>query len=691
MTIQVGTRGSLLARLQTDFALQHLSKLLPGCTFSVQTFDTPGDRDLTTPLPQTPGDFFTRDLDQAILDRRLDLAIHSAKDLPENPPEGVDWIWLPWYEPPEDCLVLQSGLDLPTFETLSCPRIGVSSARREAWCQATYPHARCLPVRGAIPNRLAQLDDGRYDAILTACAALNRLGLAHRIARVIPLSELAPPPGQGILAITFRRADPLLTLLRNTFVKAVRFVGAGTGNASLCTLSGAQDLADADICLYDELLDPALLDYLPKQAIRVPVGKRCAAHSVPQETICRLIADAARQGKRVVRLKGGDAGIFGRLSEEIAWLDRYGLPYCVRPGVSTLSVATTGTGRLLTCRGRAHGFTVETPRRSADAPRQVSHPRVLFMAAKVAREEARKLLAQGYAPGTFCAVVYGAGGLYERTVETTLEALSKEPSLLPETHLPGLLLVDVPPSSYHPHGVLGGLRVLLTCSSALQPRAIRLVEDWGGIPLRFPLFRLAPVANQSPDLSGFDWVVLSSPTAIRIFLERVENLRTLPRVMVCGPGSEAELRRWRLKADLLPEGDFGASGLLRAAERISWAGKRVLRMHSSKADLTLSEGLRLLGAEVEDCLLYRNEPLPNAPLPDCECLFFASRSAVEIYRARYGEGAFKGRRVVALGGPTSKALPPGINWIEGDGTLEGTIRALADRLRLEQLERLLRK
>ncbi|MDY5955343.1 MAG: hydroxymethylbilane synthase, partial [Kiritimatiellia bacterium] len=124
MTIQVGTRGSLLARLQTDFALQHLSKLLPGCTFSVQTFDTPGDRDLTTPLPQTPGDFFTRDLDQAILERRLDLAIHSAKDLPENPPEGVDWIWLPWYEPPEDCLVLQSGLDLPTFETLSCPRIG---------------------------------------------------------------------------------------------------------------------------------------------------------------------------------------------------------------------------------------------------------------------------------------------------------------------------------------------------------------------------------------------------------------------------------------------------------------------------------------------------------------------------------------------------------------------------------------
>ncbi|MDR2849079.1 MAG: hydroxymethylbilane synthase, partial [Verrucomicrobiota bacterium] len=182
--LKVGTRGSRLAVVQTQDALDKIATLFPELGFDVVTVETPGDRDLTTDLRASPGDFFTRDLDDALREGRIDWAVHSAKDLPDPPPADLDWFWLPWHEDPRDAWVLPPG---KTWAELPArPIVGVSSERREAYCKKRLPDAVMKPIRGAIPARLEQLDAGAYDALLVAGAALNRLGLSHRVAEWIP-------------------------------------------------------------------------------------------------------------------------------------------------------------------------------------------------------------------------------------------------------------------------------------------------------------------------------------------------------------------------------------------------------------------------------------------------------------------------------------------------------------------------
>ena len=295
---RVGARGSRLSLLQAEGALGHLRERT-GCAFELCAFSSPGDRDQSTDLRVSPGDFFTRDLDEALLRGEIDCAIHSAKDLPpEGLRAGLDWFWLPWREDPRDCLVARMA---------EPQRIGVSSGRRDAWVARRFPKADRVTLRGGIPERLAKLDAGEYDAIVVAAAALHRLGLQERISEYIPLAELTPPPGQGVLAVTFRREDARLRALRNLFLKAVRFVGAGVGDAELCTLAGLRELRGADCVIYDALMDAALLSETKGEALYV--GKRSGAHALRQEEITALIGERVRRGERVVRLKGGDPGM----------------------------------------------------------------------------------------------------------------------------------------------------------------------------------------------------------------------------------------------------------------------------------------------------------------------------------------------------------------------------------------------
>ena len=112
---KVGTRTSKLARLQTRGALDHLVRWLSALRFEEVFLQTPGDRDLRTDLRVSPAEFFTRDLDEAILRGELDCAVHSAKDMPDPVPDGLDWCWLPWREDPRDVLVLRLGLTLESL------------------------------------------------------------------------------------------------------------------------------------------------------------------------------------------------------------------------------------------------------------------------------------------------------------------------------------------------------------------------------------------------------------------------------------------------------------------------------------------------------------------------------------------------------------------------------------------------
>ena len=696
---KAGTRGSRLALAQTQDALDKLSALFPDIGFERVSVTTPGDRDLTTDLRVSPGDFFTRDLDDALRGGSIDIAVHSAKDLPDPVPAGLDWFWLPWREEPRDAWILPPGktwADLP-----DAPVVGVSSERRETFCRHRFPNAVMKPIRGSIPSRLEQLDAGGYDAILMAGAALNRLGMGGRISEWVPLSELAVPAGQGYLAVTFRQNDPVWTRLRSCFVKAVRFVGAGVGSADFCTWGGIQDLRQADVCLYDVLMDDTLLSFLPAHAERVFVGKRCGDHAVTQTEITSLIAGYARQGKRVVRLKGGDPGLFGRLAEETDELDRLSLPYRVRAGVSALTVATTGTGMLLTRRGVSRGFTALTPRAEGGAVAGISFdvrkrlPLVLFMSVKVADETARQLLDEGWETSTPAAIVFNAGSDGETVFRTNLGGLRDGSAAPFDTDAPGLLVIGAAAARLYRRdtGALRGCRVLITCSEALLEKAALRVSDFGGVPLLRPLIRLTPCAEAGEAvarIAAYDWLALTSPSAVHLFMTMIRkqecDLRMLPKLMACGPGSAAAFKSYGFIPDLTPPMDYSAKGLTELLRTADFMGKRVLRLRSEKAGPLLSEVLRQKGAAVDDVQLYINEPVTYEELPDFDAVFFASASAVEVFMAQFPKEALKGKTVVTIGKPTSDSLAAfgrEANVIASDATVDGAIEALARHMALK--------
>lgn len=636
---------------------------------------TPGDRDQATDLKVSPADFFTRDLDEGVASGRLDCAVHSAKDMPDPVPAALDWFWLPWREDPRDAVVLPAGrkmTDIPAN-----PRVGVSSGRREEWCLRKFPGGRLCSIRGTIEQRLAQLDKGDYDVLIMAAAALVRLGLQDRLTEYIPLDELPPPDGQGVLAMTFKAGDEVFMKLRSLFVKTVSFVSAGAGSADMCTVAGVKALKACDVCLYDSLMDSALLEHLKPGALCVDTGKRCGNHSMPQAEISSLITMYARRGFSVVRLKGGDAGIFGRLAEEIEALDALRLPYRVIPGVSSLNAATTGTGILLTRRGLSRGFCVMTPRRqtgdigSVGKDERAGLPIVFFMAVSVAEEVARQLISEGMPAETPAAMVFSAGSDVESVVRGRLDGIVSKaraegpPGAGQSVDKPGIFIVgEVARFGFgREWGALGGRRVLLTCSQDLQEKGAASVYNYGGFPVKRPLIKLVPepeAVGNIRKLKSFDWVVLTSPAAVRCFGDLLEKegvkQRDVPRIIVCGPGTAAELGRYRLTADAAPAADFGVDGLREIAGSFIKPGQKVLRFRSDKAGGDIAAFIRTLGAEVEDCLLYRNEPVGYDSLPDFDSVFFASASAVEVFMAKWGAQALKGKTIVVIGRPTEQGL-----------------------------------
>jgi len=188
---------------------------LPGFKFEVIPILSQGDKDKKTPLAFKEGsNFFTYEIEQALLEGRIDLAVHSAKDLEDNPPPGLVIAALTDSLSRFDCLVAAGNFNLDSLPPGS--RIGTSSQNRKQAISKYRNDLVTLDIRGNVPERLFQLDRGNFEAVIVAEAALKRLGLEKRISQVIPLDILEPHFLQGRLAIQVRdtRKD-LLKIFRS--------------------------------------------------------------------------------------------------------------------------------------------------------------------------------------------------------------------------------------------------------------------------------------------------------------------------------------------------------------------------------------------------------------------------------------------------------------------------------------------
>lgn len=207
-TFRVGTRASRLALKQVDEVMSAIKRIYPDREVDIVVMDTYGDKDKKTPISDIEGsDFFTREIDTALLRGDIDLAVHSAKDLPDRLADGLEIALTTSSIDPYDCLVSRGGSKL---EGLShAATIGTSSERRKIQLKKYRDDFQIVDIRGNIEERLERLDNGGLDAIVIAAAGLIRLGLRHRITERIPFEILRPHPLQGSLAVVVRKNSPL--------------------------------------------------------------------------------------------------------------------------------------------------------------------------------------------------------------------------------------------------------------------------------------------------------------------------------------------------------------------------------------------------------------------------------------------------------------------------------------------------
>jgi len=207
--IIVGTRGSLLARTQTQWVIDRLRGHHPQATFETKLIVTSGDRFTEGPLSSVGGKgLFTREIEDQLLDGSIDLAVHSMKDLPGDLPPGLTVGAVPVREDPRDAWVSRHGHTLATLPAGS--RVGSTSLRRVAQVLSARPDLVTVPLRGNIDTRLRKVREGDVDATLLAAAGLNRAGFRDAITAILEPHEFVPAAGQGALAIEVRADDARL-------------------------------------------------------------------------------------------------------------------------------------------------------------------------------------------------------------------------------------------------------------------------------------------------------------------------------------------------------------------------------------------------------------------------------------------------------------------------------------------------
>jgi hydroxymethylbilane synthase len=205
-TLRLGTRRSNLAMWQANYVAARLREAHPDLEVEIISFVTEGDRILGVPLSQVGGKgLFIKEIEQALLERTIDIAVHSMKDMPGFLPEGLGIVCVPEREDPRDALISANGAGLKDLRPNAV--LGSASLRRGSQIKHLRPDIHVTTLRGSVETRLRKLESGEFDATLLAYAGLKRLGLADKVTEILSAEWFVPAVGQGALAIEARLDD----------------------------------------------------------------------------------------------------------------------------------------------------------------------------------------------------------------------------------------------------------------------------------------------------------------------------------------------------------------------------------------------------------------------------------------------------------------------------------------------------
>lgn len=249
----MGTRGSDLALWQARRLVELLEAHHPDVGFEIVEVRTRGDRDRSVPLHQAGGvGLFVKELEYALLDDEIDLAVHSLKDMPSRTPPRLSLAAVPERADPRDTLVSRAGFGLSELPPAS--RVGTGSPRRRAQILALRPDLEVVGIRGNVDTRLSKVEDGAYDAVVLAAAGLDRLGRRDAITEILPPEMLLPAAGQGALAVELRANDAPTHALVAPVNHQASWAAAGAERAFMARLGAGCHVPAAAYALVDDEL-----------------------------------------------------------------------------------------------------------------------------------------------------------------------------------------------------------------------------------------------------------------------------------------------------------------------------------------------------------------------------------------------------------------------------------------------------
>ena len=442
----------------------------------------------------------------------------------------------------------------------------------------------------------------------------------------------------------------------------VWLVGAGPGDAGLRTFQGRAVLSRAEVVVSDALVGDGVLGMIPEGAKRVFAGKRSGNHFLKQEETNRVLLEEALSGKRVVRLKGGDPFVFGRGGEELELLVEHGVPYEIVPGVTSAFAVPAYNGIPVTHRDYCSSVHIVTGHRRADHSLDIdfealvrTRGTLIFLMGIAALPDIKGgLLAAGMDPEMPAAVLERGTTAKQRRVSATVETLeavcARTVIQTPAIIVVGRVCELAERFGWRDALPLSGVKVILTRPKELISGMAALLRERGAEVVELPAIRTVPVTDDSRVLAaidrraegGFDWAVFTSPSGVRIFMDRLlerRDIRALAGVKLAaiGEGTRKALLGYGLRCDFLPSVYDGAT-LGRELAQTCAPGARLLIPRAAIGNRELTEELaKGPDLAVEDIATYDTEyavaPGSAALMDGVDFAVFTSASTVRGFAA----------------------------------------------------------
>lgn len=497
----------------------------------------------------------------------------------------------------------------------------------------------------------------------------------------------------------------------------VYLLGAGPGDPGLFTIKGKEVLEKAEVVVYDRLVGDEILKYCSDDAELIYVGKQSGNHALSQDEINALLVEKAQQGNLLVRLKGGDPFVFGRGGEEALYIKEHGINFEIVPGISSSIAVPAYAGIPVTHRGVSSSFAVITGHEKPDKTESsinwsmlatATDTLVFLMGLENLDFIVKNLISSGRDINTPVAVIR-EGSLPRQEIITAcladiVEKVNKANFKSPALIVVGKTVELQAELAWLERKELWGSKIVVTRARAQASTMVKKIEELGGLAIELPSIEIQKETNLSrlyeafEHLQDYDWLIFTSVNAVDIFFAELQknhlDIRSLYGIKICaiGPATRMRLEERGLIVELVPD-EFVAEGIIKKMASSVKAGERVLLPRARDARKILPEGIRQLGAELDEIYLYKSiisnnideEQLEEVKYGKVDYLTFTSSSTVKNFVNILGKDSIKDfnfRVKVACIGPVTAATAEEygftVDILADEYTIDGLLNAVKE-------------